>query len=90
MTNEPQEMPMAEIAQFTTPAVTLEEMTRDENPVVRLLARTLLSTQRRLEIMETEHRSLVGRLDVALGLPDSINGDKRVRRRRRRWLKFLG
>ena len=90
MTTEPQEMPIAEIAQLTTPVVTLDEMMRDENPVVRLLARTLLSTQTRLAIMESEHRSLVGRLDVHLGLPDSMNGDKRVRRRRRRWLKFLG
>ncbi len=90
MTNETQEMPLAEIAQLTTPAVTLEEMVRHEDPMVRLLARTLLSAQTRLAIMEAEHRSLVGRMDVHMELPNSTEGDKRVPRRRRRWLKFLG
>ncbi len=90
MTNDTQEMPIADIAQLTTPAVTLEEMVRHEDPMVRLLARTLLSVQTRLAIMEAEHRSLVGRLDDALGLPNSTEGNKRVPRRRHRWLRFLG
>lgn len=58
----------------------LDELTGvDVDPVVRLLARNLVSVQRRLEIMEGEHRRLVGRIDEGLGLPNSTEGTARVR-----------